>query len=323
MKRKIILQSLFFLYAAAVFSQEASVESPNHKISIGIYNHHNTNSGQWYLTVNYIHDGKSCVAIPQIDIGLLRSDQDFSTALKFLNAGKPNLINDQYNALHGKRSHCSNSANEIVVSFENPSKAVLNLIIRAYNDGVAFRYEFPDKKGTYVVKDELTAYTIPSGTKRWMEKWNRGNEELYSFVGDENVQQTWSYPALFNSSDTSCWFLIHEADVNRSYCGTKLSNQTDKSRYKLSFPDPGDGEGDSEPTITLPWRSPWRVIILGSLADIVGSTLVNDVSAPSVLTNTDWIKPGIASWNYWSHNHGTKDYINNWGFVTIQYQRIC
>ena len=41
-----------------------------------------------------------------------------------------------------------NAANEVVVSFENPSKAKLNLIIRAYNDGITFRYEFPEKQGS-------------------------------------------------------------------------------------------------------------------------------------------------------------------------------
>jgi len=47
---------------------------------------------------------------------------------------------------------------------------------------------------------------------------------------------------------------------------------------------------------------------MGTLADIVESTLVDDVSTPSVIKNTSWIKPGTASWNYWSSNHGTKDY---------------
>jgi hypothetical protein len=42
------------------------------------------------------------------------------------------------------------------------------------------------------------------------------------------------------------------------------------------------------------WKSPWRVIIMGKLSDIVESTLIDDVSKPSVLTNTDWIKPGLA-----------------------------
>ena len=47
---------------------------------------------------------------------------------------------------------------------------------------------------------------------------------------------------------------------------------------------------------------------MGSLSDIVESTLIDDVSPPSVIQKTDWIKPGLVSWNYWSNNHGTKDY---------------
>jgi hypothetical protein len=290
------------------FSQKVTVNSPNQKINVELFNSQNDEVGEWYLKVNYLSNGKICEAIPKIILGLSRADQDFSKALKFLKAGKPLSINEQYVALHGKRSQCSNSANETVISFENPGKAKLNLIIRAYNDGVAFRYEFPEKEGSFVVKDELTAYSIPSKAKRWMEKWDLANEGPYSLIKDESIQQTWSVPALFNSTDSVCWYLIHEADLNRSYCGTKLSNVADNSSFKLTFPDPGDGKGESQPTISLPWKSPWRVIIMGSLADIVESTLIDDVSTPSVIAKTDWIKPGIASWNYWSSNHGTKDF---------------
>ncbi len=127
-------------------------------------------------------------------------------------------------------------------------------------------------------------------------------------MNDGSVQQNWCYPALFNSADSICWYLIHEADVNRNYCATKLSNIENKSVYKVTIPHPGEGEGEAQPTINLPWKSPWRVIIIGSLADIVESTLVDDVSTPCVLTKTDWIKPGLVSWNYWSNNHGTKNY---------------
>jgi len=156
--------------------------------------------------------------------------------------GKPFLITEQYTVLHGKRANCHNLANESVVSFENPGKAKLNLVIRAYNDGIAFRYEFPEKEGSFVVNDELTSYTIPSNTKRWMEKWDLANEGPYSLIKDESIQQTWSVPALFNSTDSVCWFLIHEADLNRSYCGTKLRNIADKLSFKLTFPDPVDGK---------------------------------------------------------------------------------
>lgn len=302
-----ILIGLILLCNFAAFSQRVTVISPNQEIIVMLYNQQNTDVGEWYLKVTYNNNGKICEALPQIKLGLSRSDQDFSKELKFLKAGKSILINEQYTALHGKRSHCRNSANETVISYENPGKAKLNLIIRAYNDGVAFRYEFPEKEGSFVVKDEFTSYSIPEETGRWMEKLDLANEGPYSLIKDKSIQQTWSVPALF-SADSTCWFLIHEADLNRTYCGTKLSNVADKSGYKLTFPDPGDGKGESQPTITLPWQSPWRVVIIGSLADVAESTLIDDVSTPSVITNTDWIKPGIASWNYWSSNHGTKDY---------------
>jgi len=304
------LIAIILLLTTSAFSQKTTVVSPNQKVNIALYNQQNADTGEWYLKVSYNNEGKTNEAIPQINLGISRSDQDFAKELKFLKAGKPLLINEQYTAVHGKRAQCNNSANEVVVSFENPNKSKLNLIIRAYNDGVAFRYEFPEKEGSFVVKDEFTSYSIPETTKRWMEKWNTANEGLYSMMNDDNTQQGWCYPALFNSSDNACWYLIHEANVNRNYCGSKLSNTADKSQYKITFPDQrdGNGMGESLPTITLPWQSPWRVIIMGSLADIVESTLVDDVSSPSVVKNTDWIKPGIASWNYWSSNHGTRDF---------------
>jgi hypothetical protein len=302
-----IFSILSFLPA---YAQKIKVLSPNQKVHVALYNQQNSDIGEWYLKISYSDSVKISEAIPQIRLGLSRSDQDFSKELKFLKAGKPITITEKYTALHGKRSNCTNSANEVVVSFENPGKARLNLIIRAYNDGLAFRYEFPEEKGTYVMKDEFTSYNIPSNAKRWMEKWNTANEGLYSIMNDDNTQQGWCYPALFNLPDDGCWYLIHESDVNRTYCGSKLSNITEKSSYKITFPDKKDGRGlgESEPTINLPWRSPWRIVILGTLADIVESTLVDDVAPATTLKNTDWIKPGIASWNYWSSNHGTKDF---------------
>ena len=51
-----------------------------------------------------------------------------------------------------------------------------------------------------------------------------------------------------------------------------------------------------------------RVLITGTMADIVESTLVTDVSDPSEMTSTDWINPAPASWIYWAYNHGSKDY---------------
>ncbi|OJX92520.1 MAG: alpha-glucosidase [Paludibacter sp. 47-17] len=308
--------TLFLVLSLGLHGQKIGIKSPNNKLEASLGS---SGSGAWYLTVNYFNEHRPVVAIPKIELGLSRSDQDFSTELKFLNAGKPRFVNEQYTAIHGKRSHCSNQANELTVFFENPSKAKMNLIIRAYNDGVVFRYEFPEKEGTFVVKDEFTSYTIPDSTMRWLTRFNPANEGLYSTQQDGNEQKDWGYPALFNTPDKACWFLIHEAGLNRTYCGTKLSNYGEKNNYKLTFPDQwnGRGTGETQPTVTLPWKSPWRVIMVGSLATIVESTLVDDVSEPSVIAKTDWIRPGKVSWNYWSDNHGTRSYKTVCAFADL------
>ncbi len=304
-----IIPILFVLSTFCVQAQTVTVKSPNNKILAGLYDGSGS-SGNWFLKVDYSENGETNTIIPVVNLGLARSDQDFHKELTFVKAGKPILINEKYTTLIGKRSECSNTANEVVVTFENPDKSKLNLILRAYNDGLTFRYEFPDKKGTYKILDEHTSYQIPDNTTRWLEKWNRANEGFYNTMNDGNTQQDWCYPALFHTPEKNCWYLIHESDVNRHYCGTKLSNQTEKTTYKLTLPDKedGNGMGEVQPTINLPWKSPWRVIIIGSLSDVVESTLTDDVATPSVIPNTSWIKPGVASWNYWSNNHGTKDY---------------
>ena len=56
------------------------------------------------------------------------------------------------------------------------------------------------------------------------------------------------------------------------------------------------------------WHTPWRVVIVGTLATVVESTLVTDVSEPCALTDTRWIHPGVVSWVYWAYNHGSNDY---------------
>lgn len=307
MKSKLIV-SLFLFVTVFAFGQKMTLVSPNKAIHVVLKGEQNNNPGSWYLQVNYNSKNKVSEIIPKINLGISRNDQDFSAQLKLVKVGKPTLINEEYNALHGKRSKCTNSANEIVLYFENPSKAKLNLILRAYNDGVAFRYELPEKSGEFTIKDELTSYSIPEKTNRWLEKFDLSNEGLYSNMTDAVNQQDWCYPALFKTNDDSAWYLIHEADVDRNYAATKLSNKTDNSEYKVTLPGKDEGVGEALPNITLPWKSPWRVIIIGQLTNIVESTLVDDVSRPSVLTNTDWIQPGVASWNYWSDNHGTKDY---------------
>nr|WP_319398968.1 glycoside hydrolase family 97 catalytic domain-containing protein [uncultured Carboxylicivirga sp.] len=301
---------ILLLGVVNTFARTITINSPNQKLQIQLINDQKSDYSNWYLKVEYLVNEHYKEIIPRIDLGLEREDQLFSKELKLVKTSKIHAIHEDYTSRHGKRSNRTNDGNEVLVNFITPQKSKLNLFLRTYNDGVAFRYEFPDKEGSYIIHDELTAYSISDSTKRWLEKFNPANEGLYSCMLDGSVQKDWCYPALFQSQDNDCWFLIHEADLNRNYCGTKLTNYEDGNVYKLSFPDEwnGRGTGKIHPSIALPWKSPWRTIMVGSLADIVESTLIDDLSSPSTLKDTSWIKPGLASWNYWSDNHGTKDY---------------
>ena len=133
LKMKLTIVPIVFLFFNAIpaLSQQLTVKSPNQKILVSLFADQPSTAGEWYLNAEYEDNGKKSVAIPKIDLGLSRSDQDFSKELKFIKASKPLLINERYTVLHGKKSICTNSANEVVVSFENPSKAKINIIIRA------------------------------------------------------------------------------------------------------------------------------------------------------------------------------------------------
>ncbi|MFC7345674.1 glycoside hydrolase family 97 catalytic domain-containing protein [Chryseobacterium zhengzhouense] len=316
---KAILMMILLYSFMTISARNLKVESPNGKISVQVFNGNNTENAKWFLKVNYFNDGKITEAISSIDLGLILSDGISFTDMKFLKSSKPLLIKENYTMPHGKSLQRHNTGNEVVFTFENKEKKKLDVIIRVYNDGIAFRYSLSGK-GNFTVQDELTSYSINQEITRWTEKWNPANEGLYaSMVGKKIQQEEWCYPALFQTKDNSCWFLLHESAVDGSYFGSKLSNKEDKNKYKITFPDPKDGRGKGEslPKISLPWKSPWRVIIIGNLNDIVASTLVDDVAPPSVIKNTDWIKPGAVSWNYWSSNHGTKDFKTVCAFADL------
>lgn len=304
---------LFLTSNGELFAQSQVLSSPNNNISVALMSPVNQNA-LWCLNVRYKN---GTVVVPAIELGLIREDADFAHNLKFKGAGKTQSVHDQYMALHGKKTVCTNDGNEVNLQFIAANKKEMDVVLRVYNNGVAFRYAFPEKSTSlHRMLNEPTAYHIPDSSKRWMQQFVRSYEGFYPEQDNDFKAGEWGYPALFKTSGTmECWGLITEADLDRNYCATKLSNTAAQpSTYKLTFPSAGDGNstGDIDPAFTLPWRSPWRLIIIGQLADIVQATLVDDVSKPQIAGNFDWVQPGVSSWVYWAYNHGTKDY-----------QRLC
>ncbi len=213
----------------------------------------------------------------------------------------PTHIVDKYKMLTGKRLECSNEANEYLIHFEDSLGKEVLMRMRLYGDGVAFRYELPDLTNDCVV-DELTTYRIAEGARRWMQSYVVGYEDFYPMYenGHATDKRQWSYPALVQSGD-SVWALISESDVNRLQSGSFMANTAAPTDYKVQMMK-------NQQIINGDWHTPWRVIIVGALNDVVESTLVTDTSTPTAMTDLDWIKPGGVSWIYWANNHGSKDY---------------
>ena len=219
-----------------------------------------------------------------------------------------NKVKTDYKMLEGKRLHCSNVANEYKASIGQNAK----IAVRLYNDGIAFRYEYTNLKNSKV-PEEKTSYVIPEGIKRWMLQWSDGYEGFFPMTTTANVKVLagfggsmekdeinthWGYPLLMEPSD-GVFALITEANIERKQSASSLFNNGEIFSVKQDLNDL-ELSGD--------WHTPWRVVIIGGLGDIVESTLVTDVSEPSRLNDTNWIKPGVVSWIYWANNHGSNDY---------------
>lgn len=253
------------------------------------------------FSVNY--DGKTILS--QTELGLETDIQKFYGNLKLKSVSKAKRIIDDYKMITGKRSHCINEAFERTYSFENQEGNTLDITFRVYDNGVVFRYEINTIADKEYVVDEYTAYNIPQGAKRWMQQYDPGYEKFFPVSTDGKLPDrpkvnSWGYPGLVELQD-SVFMLITEANIRRGHCGSLLFNGDNNDRYQVKL-------ADKKQVAERTWGSPWRVLIIGGLSDIVESTLVTDVSDPSKVEYTEWINPGMVSWIYWAYNHGSKDY---------------
>ena len=312
--KKTFLVSLFLLISFfAMKAQE--LLSPNKKIKIElILSDTSVNSSyeNVYFRVFYNFNSTYSEVLPKSILGINRTDASFTNNLQFKSESKPIEIVENYEMICGKRKYIENSAIEKTFSFVNSTNQPISIVFRAYNDGVAFRYEFPNSSDTLVnIINEATTYVFHDSTNRWTMPFEKSYEDFFSFsktgISEKNVQE-WGLPALFKINTNPVWVLLAEANLSELHCATKLSNAIQPNEYKVIYADTRENYSQQGVKAKLPWISQWHTLLIGSLSDIVESTLITDVSEAQKIENNDWIKPGAASWIYWANNHGSKDY---------------
>lgn len=247
-------------------------------------------------------------------LGLVRDDVDFSNHLDLVKESSIERVRDDYEMLTNKRRLNHYVANRRVVELKSANGEPLNVIFQVSDDGVAFRYEFPRASTkTHRLTSEASSFRFLPGTRAWLQPMsvaktgyegvNPAYEEVYEQdlpVGTPSPTGAgWVYPALFKSGDT--WMLVSESSLPRNYCGTHLRSTWLSTEYTVSFPDPLEriGSGPVNPESTLPWRTPWRFIAIGTLKTLVESTLGTDLAEsapPNATLPRD--APGKASWSW-------------------------
>ena len=247
--------------------------------------------------------------------GLKTNLREWNGADAKISVSTPKSIVEDYDMRTGKRLHCYNEGKEYVYTLTNANGDKLNIDYREYKDGYAFRYRLTDVKEGELLVDEATTYTLPVGAKRWIPIFTHdsNNEQMFpmSTDGTTNARarnqkpNEWGYPSLVEVADGQ-FMLITEADMTRDHCGSFMRNSEEaRDIYKVTM---AEDSLKLVPNAQGEWTSLWRVVIAGSLSDVVESTLVTDVATPSKIGDASWVEAAPSSWIYWAYNHGSQDY---------------
>lgn len=323
--RVIWLLAVFFsatiivsLTAPAAGTESWSLKSPGGACEITV-----TLNAAGELNYSASLDGKT--VLQNSPLGLQCKTNDFAKGLAFDSASEPSSRHEKYELFSGNHTRVDHLLQYRSLSFHNPSGEALVLDVAASDEGVAFRYRFPETNSAVrVIESESTGFRLPNNALGWLQPYHAAGpytpayEDFYFHVSpgapppDSRAKAVgWAFPALFHVPDADAWALLSESGTDESYCGCHLGPDSSGGLYRIAFPLADQGtrgwtnKFGPEPRYSLPWTMPWRVIVLGkSAGDIAMASFITDLAAPSRIADTSWIKPGRASWAWWAYPEG-------------------
>ena len=180
-----------------------------------------------------------------------------------------------------------------VVETTAPSRK-FDVVFRVFNDGVGFRYEFPDQPALkdFVISEELTEFSLADNARSWWIPSNRPrldrSEMLYS-SSPVSVMDSVQTPITMQTTDGKTFIVLHEANlVDYARMNIKGPYMDNRTLHVALAPLAG---GDKVRGHT-PFVTPWRTLQLADRAiDLAPSVLGLNLNPPSVLTDVSWIKP--------------------------------
>ena len=211
----------------------------------------------------------------------------------------------QWKTVWGQRETVTDHYNELTLHLKQKSTGILlDVVARAYDDGVAFRYFFPGQEALQdvVIMDELTEFNFRGDYPAW---WNFADYDNYekvyysspiSEIGDtinfyrrpdkEEIANMANTPTTIEVNDQLV-ISIHEADLT-DYAGMNLQNRLDAPRLKAHLTPWLNGDLVRART---PFYSPWRTIqIAEDAGGLVASDMIMNLNPPCAYENTSWIE---------------------------------
>lgn len=322
MKNLVLIFSVL-LMAGCQTPDQWQVQSPDGRIAVTV-NQNKEADNELTYSVRYLENDEEVIKSSRL--GIIREDAAFANNLSFLNSETQlNHLHD-YTMIKGKQLENSVHSNRMVLSFENENKKPLNLVFEVFNEGIGFKYEFPDSSDRiHTVVEELTEFAMPEGNawiqpydtlNTWSPAYEYGYSEKMAIGTEPPLTTGWGFPALFEAD--GAWALVTETGLDGSYCGSHLAADCSGGIYQVEYPFEWENYGhwEADPKSTLPWETPWRIVIIGSdQGDIVESNLVMHLAEPQRIEDASWIEPGISSWNWWGDHEGGKKYNSLKNFV--------
>ena len=218
--------------------------------------------------------------------------------------GEVSRVRDQHNALRVTAEETTSRRRRFVVAF------------RAFDDGVAFRYELPEQPGLgeFEIMDERTEFTFADNARAWWIPSNKPRLDRSEFLFAASPLSTLDSiqtPVTLELRDGHTAVVIHEAnlvDYPRMFlAGRGMENYS----LRAALAPMADGVKARGRT---PFETPWRTIqIASTVKDLAPSLLGLKLNPPSVIANTSWIKPMkyVGIWwgmhmNTWTWSSGPK-----------------
>lgn len=184
-------------------------------------------------------------------------------------------------------------------------------ILRVFNDGVAFRYSFPEGSGfgNFNLTEEATTFRLDPANKAWATNhvnYYSSQEHTYDerTVGEIGTEELIGCPLLVEVGERG-WLLITEADLT-DWAGLYFKAEEGAPGSMVSSLASLKRDPAVKVEQECPTHSPWRVIMVGDdPGTLIESNIIANLNDPAEYDDVSWIKPGLSAWDrWWSGDYG-------------------